>query len=218
MIDYNDIGREVRADELGAIRIGQRPEPESGKDDDGIVPYDLMPSAPLHEAAARNDLAAIEQLIAAGWDVDEIPHGYTVTALAVAAFEGMPTTIRKLVELGADPQKKGHDGATPLRFAVQSSHAQNVRTLVELEQTSMSTIPRLERCCTWQCSKHLRMLSGCSWNSAWTRNGRTLEASRRCRLYRLSSEGCVKLSPRCEVQVCQRLRIKFATWRSLSGS
>ena len=100
----------------------------AGNDGEGA----FTPSAPLHRAAAKNDVAVIEQLIAAGRDIDEIPRGYTVTALAVAASEGTPATIRKLVELGADLQNKGHDGATPLRFAVQSSQGQNIRTLVEL--------------------------------------------------------------------------------------
>ncbi|MDZ7617692.1 MAG: ankyrin repeat domain-containing protein, partial [Patescibacteria group bacterium] len=135
MTDCGDIGREVHPAELGAIRIGageQLEQDTNVAEQPSRNPCWEMPPAPLHEAAAGNDIAAIERLITSGADINEIPHGYTCTALALASSQGEPATIRKLVSLGADLQKKGRDGATPLRFAVQSSQIENIRTLVEL--------------------------------------------------------------------------------------
>ncbi len=86
----------------------------------------------LHSAAASNDIETIEELVADGTDINAIPRGFTVTALAMAASYGTPETIRKLVSLGADLQKKGKEGASPLRFAVQSGNAVSVSVLIEL--------------------------------------------------------------------------------------
>ncbi len=133
MTDYNDIGRNVSAGELGAIWAGVGEMPRSEGDDShvDVEPFEKS-SAPLHEAAQRDDVAEIIRLVSGGEDVNEIPAPYTITALGMAAMNGTPATLRQLVALGADLRKKGEEGATPLRLAVQSGKADNVRTLVEL--------------------------------------------------------------------------------------
>jgi hypothetical protein len=134
MIDFNDIGREIAPDAIGAVWVGSAEQhtEDATADEAGDGVHVRMPHAPLHDAAAKDDVAAIARLVANGTDVNEIPHGYTVTALAMAACQGGPASIRKLIALGADLSKKHHEGATPLHFAVQSARAENVRTLGEL--------------------------------------------------------------------------------------
>jgi ankyrin repeat/SOCS box protein 2 len=133
MTDYNDIGGEVRPEELGAswIGSGERPDVNSSTGDETDL-YPQMPPGPLHAAVARDDIAAIERLVAEGADVNAIPHGYTVTALGFAASQATAATVRKLVALGADLHKRGREGATPLRLAVQSGQVEKIRTLVDL--------------------------------------------------------------------------------------
>ncbi|TWU19515.1 ankyrin repeat domain-containing protein [Allorhodopirellula heiligendammensis] len=99
--------------------------------DDNEPTVDLRGAA-LHSAAASNDIETIEQLIANGVDINGIPRGFTVTALAMAASYASPATIRTLVSLGADLQQTGRDGASPLRLAVQSGNAENVVALIEI--------------------------------------------------------------------------------------
>ncbi|TWT72864.1 ankyrin repeat domain-containing protein [Allorhodopirellula solitaria] len=91
-----------------------------------------VPGAALHSAAASDDIETIERLVAEGTDVNAIPRGFTVTALAMAASYGTPETIHTLVRLGADLQAQGSEGVSPLLFAVQSGNASNLSTLLEL--------------------------------------------------------------------------------------
>lgn len=135
LTDYNDFGRDVSPEELRATWAGSAEQPKQ----DSLVEGDsettlrlAMPPSPLYDAAAEDDVVTIEELVADGADINEIHSLYTCTALAVAAGQGTPATIRTLVELGADLHKKGRGGPTPLRVAVQAGLVENIRTLVEL--------------------------------------------------------------------------------------
>ena len=64
---------------------------------------------------------------------------YRGTALAWAAARGQTTTIRRLVELGADPSQRTTfgglqhgDGTTALHLAAQNGDLDAIRTLLEL--------------------------------------------------------------------------------------
>ena len=132
--DFASIGRSISAKELGArwIGTGEPPlvcdEPVEGE----VEQRQFLKKAPLHAAAEQNDVAAIKRLVAAGRDINEMPSGFQVTALAMAAALGSPPTIKALVEMGADLHKKGREGMSPIRCAVQSSKIGNLRVLVEL--------------------------------------------------------------------------------------
>jgi hypothetical protein len=157
--DYNDFGRDVSPQEMGAVWAGTGEPPEQDATTEEILDRTLrlkMPPAPLHEAAVANDITAIEHLVAEGADVNEIPCPYTVTALAMAAGQGRPATIRRLVELGADLHKKTHEGATPLRLAVQAGNVENIRTLVDLGADIDDYDPRTGTLLHWalMCAAH----------------------------------------------------------------
>ena len=133
--DFGSINLEIAADDISAQWVGAGQQPEHRVDFEEESDEQLrfsLPKAPLHEAAQRDDLATIEQLVAGGTDVNEIPGGYEVTALAMAAAYGTPPTIRRLVELGADLHKKAREGAPPIRFAAQAAKIENLRVLAEL--------------------------------------------------------------------------------------
>lgn len=137
-VDFRDIGRDIQPAELGARWYGSGDSP-AGEETEAEDPFNAaepqlrlhVPGSPLLEAVQQNDLNAIEQLVADGADLNEIPAGYTVTPLAMAASQSLPATVLRLIELGADLHKKGREGATPLRMAVQSNQAENIRVLVE---------------------------------------------------------------------------------------
>ncbi|MEZ6093249.1 MAG: ankyrin repeat domain-containing protein [Pirellulaceae bacterium] len=132
-IDYSDIGRDFQLEQLGEACIGSHESVSKNQAPDSNLAWGHdLPPAPLHRASAKGDVAAIDDLIASGVDVNEIPQGFTVTALAVAAGEGSVVTIRKLVALGALLDKKGQEGTTPLRCAVAAGKLDNIRALVEL--------------------------------------------------------------------------------------
>ena len=129
-VEVGDADEDFEAEWVGA---GEPPKSRAEREESqalGATPR--LPNAPLHEAAQRDDAATIKQLIADGADVNALPGGMQVTVLAMAAAYGTPATIRTLVELGADLQKKGPEGASPIRFAVQTAKIENIRTLAEL--------------------------------------------------------------------------------------
>jgi len=134
LLDFSSIGSEVSAKAIGARWVGTgKPPVDSDEPLEAEAEQQrFMKKAPLHAAAERDDITAIKQLIAAGRDIDEMPGGFQVTPLAMAAAMGNPQTIQALVELGADLHKKGREGASPIRCAVQASKIDNVRLLVKL--------------------------------------------------------------------------------------
>jgi hypothetical protein len=129
-VEVGDADEDFEAEWVGA---GEPPKSRAERGESqalGAMPR--LPNSPLHEAAQRDDIATIQQLIADGADVNEVPGGMQVTALAMAAAYGTPDTLRAMVEMGADLQKRGPEGASPLRFAVQTAKIENVRALAEL--------------------------------------------------------------------------------------
>lgn len=132
--DYSDIGRDVKPEEVNAQWIGAGEPPEAGASPfDDMNDYEaMMPQSPLYAAAQSDDIDEIEKLVNEGAEINEIPHGYAVTALGIAASQGTPETLRRLVALGADLHKSGQEGASPIRLAVSSTRTDNIRTLIEL--------------------------------------------------------------------------------------
>ena len=84
----------------------------------------------LHVAAARDDVAKVRRLVAAGADVDEAgAAGWT--PLHVAACDWHVEVIRVLVELGANKEAKDDDGWTPLHMATLNGQVEAVKVLAE---------------------------------------------------------------------------------------
>lgn len=71
---------------------------------------------PLIHAAARNHIDMVQDILAAGADVN-VQRQNGDTALIAAAIEGNPETTQLLLQAGADVHATGYDGATALHNA-----------------------------------------------------------------------------------------------------
>lgn len=88
----------------------------------------------LVRAAGANDLAGIEQAMAAGAEING--RGgfwrFHTTALGYAAWSGAVEAMRELIRRGADLNDTGSDiGHTPLHWAIESDKLLAARVLVE---------------------------------------------------------------------------------------
>jgi ankyrin repeat protein len=91
------------------------------------------PETPLTQAAARNDVAALRQLLDHGHHADE--GGDSWTALIWASRSGSLEAIDLLLDSGADLNRPGPTGddwdATPLQHAILQRQPAVVRLLLE---------------------------------------------------------------------------------------
>ena len=91
------------------------------------------PATPLTQAAARNDVAALRQLLAAGHKADE--GGDSWTALIWASRSGSIEAIKFLIDSGADVNRPAPTGdnwnATPLQHAILARQPGAVRVLLD---------------------------------------------------------------------------------------
>lgn len=94
---------------------------------------DPHPATPLTQAAARNDVAALRQLLAGGHAADE--GGDSWTALIWASRSGSIDAMNVLLDAGADVNRPGptDDGwdATPLQHAILQRQPAAVRVLLD---------------------------------------------------------------------------------------
>jgi len=65
-------------------------------------------------AADHERLAVIDELVDAGTPVDAFDEVWGRQALRIAAENGRPASVRRLVELGADPNLRDREGRTAL--------------------------------------------------------------------------------------------------------
>jgi hypothetical protein len=88
------------------------------------------PGDALRRAASAGDLAKVQELLAAGVDVNA-GNRYGATALAYACDKGHTAVVNLLLEHGANPNSKdSFYNFTPLGWAVQEGHAEIVRALL----------------------------------------------------------------------------------------
>ncbi len=87
--------------------------------------------APVADAAARGDAAAVEALLTKGADVNS-PQGDGMTALHWAAMNDEPTLAAVLLQAGANPRAATRVGAyTPLLLAAKLGHRGVVEALLK---------------------------------------------------------------------------------------
>ena len=87
-------------------------------------------AGPLHDAAEKGEVAAVERLLDAGTDVDE-PGRNAETPLVAAALAGQIATAELLIERGADVMARNRGGFTPLHAAAYSGNAEIARLLLD---------------------------------------------------------------------------------------
>lgn len=140
-VDYGDIGRDVKPEEIDAEWIGTgEPSDNAGLFEEEKLalnmetPPVVQPAAPLHEAVRRGDIEAIERLVAEGADINETNVYQVIAPLSLAASESTPEVVRRLIELGAsiDGDGGGRRLNSPLGMAVFARKPDNVKVLAEL--------------------------------------------------------------------------------------
>jgi hypothetical protein len=88
------------------------------------------PGDALRRAAGAGDLAKVQELLAAGVDVNSA-NAYGGTALAFASDHGHPAVVDLLLARGANPNVEDtYYHATPLGWAAERGHAEIVRSLL----------------------------------------------------------------------------------------
>ena len=84
---------------------------------------------PLHSAVYRDDLQAVERLIAGGANV-RAANREGVTPLAMACLAGNLPIVERLLKAGADPKERGPNGETMLMFAARNGNVALITRLV----------------------------------------------------------------------------------------
>ena len=84
---------------------------------------------PLANAAERGHAKIVKRLLKAGANMKSAPDGYT--ALMRACIGRQPKTARLLLEAGADPNPKRHDGQRALHFAAKRANVECVKLLLK---------------------------------------------------------------------------------------
>lgn len=83
----------------------------------------------LHGAARLGDLAAVQQLTAAGSDLDS-RNDYGSTPLTIAVTFGQPQVVQLLLDHGADINLAGGGGSAPLHLAAFFGRTELVKLLL----------------------------------------------------------------------------------------
>jgi uncharacterized protein len=86
-------------------------------------------TTPLHRAAHRDDLAAVEQLLRSGADVN-VANRYGVTPLALACTNGNGPMVTRLLAAGAHPNAELPSGESMLMTAARTGNLEAVRALI----------------------------------------------------------------------------------------
>ena len=85
----------------------------------------------LHEAVGADDLVRVQELVAAGTDIEKRSHFFKDTPLYNAAHEGHVTVARFLVERGANKEATNSHGDTAMHIAAEMGRVEVVRMLME---------------------------------------------------------------------------------------
>jgi ankyrin repeat protein len=86
--------------------------------------------APLHVAAGKGDIAAVQALLEAGADVNQ-QDALGATPILYAAANGKLDIVKFLLHNGADVNAQKKDGMSALIMAAASGHSSVVRALIE---------------------------------------------------------------------------------------
>lgn len=115
----------------------------------------------LHIAAAQGDVESIERLAAKYTNLDFLsPDGSPPLAWSLLASSDV--TLKKLLELGADPNGRTHEGATPIMNAVQENKAEMLTLLLasgaDVNATDNRGFTALHRACEMGLIESVKLL------------------------------------------------------------
>ena len=124
-VDYTPLGAAAAAGELQAVQALLE---HGGADPDAIAEAGW---APLHLASRHADLAILHTLVAAGADVELRDHRNGWTPLLHAIHVRNEPAVAALLEGGADVNRTGESGITPLIMASGYGMTDTVRLLLD---------------------------------------------------------------------------------------
>jgi len=87
-------------------------------------------TTPLHWAVYHNDVQAVDQLLAAGANVNA-KNDYGSTPLSEAAVVGNVVVIKKLLKAGAEVESPNEDGQTALMVVARTSNLEAAKLLLD---------------------------------------------------------------------------------------
>lgn len=97
----------------------------------------------LHAAAARGDTTKIEQLVAAGADIN-LRDAYGRTPLHVATFAKQRAAVQTLIKAGADKGALENDRYDAITIAAVADDEETLRTLLSLGASAQLTTSRYD--------------------------------------------------------------------------
>eukprot|EP00760_Papus_ankaliazontas_P035533 PhM_4_TR7869/c0_g1_i1/m.66169/K15503/ANKRD44; serine/threonine-protein phosphatase 6 regulatory ankyrin repeat subunit B len=95
-----------------------------------LIERDADDMAPIHHAASRNDVRAIQELVQLGAHVDTVRTSDGATPLLLACENGAQLALHALLQCGASLSARDHRGAGALHYAAQRNHVDVVVYLV----------------------------------------------------------------------------------------
>lgn len=93
---------------------------------------------PLHDAAKKNDVDKIRELVNAGEDVNK-EDNLSSRPFHMAAFYGANQALSQLIALGSNLKDKALGGFNALDLALRNKHYETARTLVETNEFDVNT-------------------------------------------------------------------------------
>jgi len=99
----------------------------------------------IHAAAEAGDAAVMRILLEGGARTDAIDERWGTTALHAAALKGYADVAEALVDAGASPNGKNHQGRTPVQLAASCGH-RDVVELLSASGTSSREIEVMREC------------------------------------------------------------------------
>jgi len=88
------------------------------------------PDISIHEAAAKGDIAAVKQHLAAGSNVNAKSGGFTSPPLLLTVLNSHINTAKLLIASGADLGGKDKFGNTPLHYAAKNGSKEIIALLI----------------------------------------------------------------------------------------
>jgi len=93
----------------------------------------------LHDIAGFGYVDLIDLMVQRRAQIDAVDSVKFETPLHVAARNGFPMCVRRLIELGANTRATNADGYTPLHCAAQSGHVPTLQVLLQADPAIINT-------------------------------------------------------------------------------
>jgi hypothetical protein len=112
-----------------------------------VATEEASTTEPLYYASSFGMTAIVDRLIKSGVNVDNPGGRHGSTALTVASYRGQYSTVKKLLEAGADPNKKDCHGMTALQWARSRKHYRIAKLLLANGSKNIPSLSSADMVC-----------------------------------------------------------------------